>query len=75
MLTGVRKMTSDECANKNFGVLIRALGDVIDIGSEVFEDQVMCELDLPHLLAFAKQCCQAEAKAWELRRKGEQLMK
>jgi hypothetical protein len=74
-LTGARQMTSDQCANKSFGALIRALGDVIDTGSEVFDDQVMCELDLPHLPAFAKQCRQVEAKAGELGRKAEQLMK
>ncbi|WLH92821.1 hypothetical protein PSH87_12985 [Pseudomonas sp. FP453] len=62
-LTGARQMTSDQCANKSFGALIRALGDVIDTGSEVFDDQVMCEQDLPHLPAFAKQCRQVEAKA------------
>ncbi|OWQ42508.1 hypothetical protein PflCFBP13510_12370 [Pseudomonas fluorescens] len=74
-LTGARQMTSDQCANKSFGALIRALGDVIDTGSEVFDDQVMCEQDLPHLPAFAKQCRQVEAKAGELGRKAEQLMK
>ncbi|MCF5691128.1 hypothetical protein GIV23_12155 [Pseudomonas sp. PA-1-2A] len=74
-LTGARQMTSDQCANKSFGALIRALGDVIDTGSEVFDDQVMCELDLPHLPAFAKQCRQVEAKAGELGRKAEQLMR
>ena len=74
-LTGARQMTSDQCANKSFGALIRALGDVIDTGSEVFVDQVMCEQDLPHLPAFAKQCRQVEAKAGELGRKAEQLMK
>ncbi|NMX26236.1 hypothetical protein HBO14_06795 [Pseudomonas sp. WS 5406] len=74
-LTGARQMTSDQCANKSFGALIRALGDVIDTGSEVFDDQVMCERDLPHLPAFAKQCRQVEAKAGELGRKAEQLMK
>ncbi|CAI2797074.1 hypothetical protein K7402_04965 [Pseudomonas fluorescens group sp.] len=74
-LTGARQMTSDLCANKSFGALIRALGDVIDTGSEVFDDQVMCEQDLPHLPAFAKQCRQVEAKAGELGRKAEQLMK
>ena len=73
-LTGARKMTSDQCANKSFGALIRALGDVIDTGSEVFDDQVMCEQDLPHLPAFAKQCRQVEAKAGELGRKAEQLL-
>ncbi|SFX25794.1 hypothetical protein SAMN03159316_1305 [Pseudomonas sp. NFR02] len=74
-LTGARQMTSDQCANKSFGALIRALGDVIDTGSEVFDDRVMCEQDLPHLPAFAKQCRQVEAKAGELGRKAEQLMK
>ncbi|EPJ90671.1 hypothetical protein [Pseudomonas sp. CFT9] len=74
-LTGARQMTSDQCANKSFGALIRALGDVIDTGSEVFDDQMMCEQDLPHLPAFAKQCRQVEAKAGELGRKAEQLMK
>lgn len=73
-LTGARQMTSDQCANKSFGALIRALGDVIDTGSEVFDDQVMCELDLPHLPPFAKQCRQVEAKAGELGRKAEQLL-
>ena len=74
-LTGARQMTSDQCANKSFGALIRALGDVIDTGSEVFDDQVMCELDLPHLPAFVKQCRQVEAKAGELGRKAEQVLK
>lgn len=74
-LTGSRQMTSDQCANKSFGALIRALGDVIDTGSEVFDDQVMCEQDLPHLPAFVKQCRQVEAKAGELGRKAEQLIK
>ncbi|WP_339426337.1 hypothetical protein [Pseudomonas proteolytica] len=73
-LTGARQMTSDQCANRSFGALIRALGDVIDTGSEVFDDQVMCEQDLPHLPAFAKQCRQVEAKAGELGRKAEQLL-
>ncbi|WP_439864510.1 hypothetical protein [Pseudomonas antarctica] len=73
-LTGARQMTSDQCANKSFGALIRALGDVIDTGSDVFDDQVMCELDLPHLPAFAKQCRQVEAKAGELGRRAEQLL-
>ncbi|WP_347169052.1 hypothetical protein AAHI06_16725 [Pseudomonas salmasensis] len=73
-LIGARQMTSDQCANKSFGALIRALGDVIDTGSEVFDDQVMCELDLPHLPAFAKQCRQVEAKAGELGRRAEQLL-
>lgn len=73
-LTGARQMTSDQCANRSFGALIRALGDVIDTGSEVFDDQVMCELDLPHLPAFAKQCRQVEAKAGELGRRAEQLL-
>lgn len=73
-LTGARQMTSDQCANKSFGALIRALGDVIDTGSEVFDDQVMCVQDLPHLPAFAKQCRQVEAKAGELRRKAESLI-
>jgi hypothetical protein len=73
-LTGARQMISDQCANKSFGALIRALGDVIDTGSEVFDDQVMCELDLPHLPAFAKQCRQVEAKAGELGRRAEQLL-
>lgn len=73
-LTGARQMTSDQCANKSFGALIRALGDVIDTGSEVFDDQVMCEQDLPHLPAFARQCRQVEAKAGELRRKAEALL-
>ncbi|EPL03907.1 hypothetical protein [Pseudomonas sp. CF161] len=73
-LTGARQMTSEQCANKSFGALIRALGDVIDTGSEVFDDQVMCEQDLPHLPAFAKQCRQVEAKAGELGRRAEQLL-
>ncbi|MDD1135813.1 hypothetical protein [Pseudomonas shahriarae] len=74
-LTGARQMISDQCANKSFGALIRALGGVIDTGSEVFDDQVMCEQDLPHLPAFVKQCRQVEAKAGELGRKAEQLIK
>jgi hypothetical protein len=73
-LIGARHLDSDLCANKSFGALIRALGDVIDTGSEVFDDQVMCEQDLPHLPAFAKQCRQVEARAGELGRKAEQLM-
>ncbi|AZE73159.1 hypothetical protein C4K00_2931 [Pseudomonas synxantha] len=47
---------------------------MIDTGSEVFDDHVMCELDLPHLPAFAKQCRQVEAKAGELGRRAEQLL-
>jgi hypothetical protein len=39
-LIGARQMTSEQCANKSLGALIRALGDVIDTGSEVFDDQV-----------------------------------
>lgn len=74
-LIGARYLGSDQCANKSFGALIRALGDVIDTGSEVFDDQVMCVEDLPHLPAFAKQCRQVEARAGELGRKAEQLMK
>jgi len=74
-LIGARHLESDQCANKSFGALIRALGDVIDTGSEVFDDQVMCVEDLPHLPAFAKQCRQVEARAGELGRKAEQLMK
>jgi hypothetical protein len=66
-LIGARHLDSDLCANKS-------LGDVIDTGSEVFDDQVMCEQDLPHLPAFAKQCRQVEARAGELGRKAEQLM-
>ncbi|WP_109785815.1 hypothetical protein [Pseudomonas sp. OV226] len=73
-LIGARQMTSVQCANKSFGALIRALGDVIDTGSEVFDDQVMCEEDLPHLPAFAKQCRQVEARAGELGRKAEALL-
>lgn len=73
-LIGARHLESDLCANKSFGALIRALGDVIDTGSEVFDDQIMCEQDLPHLPAFAKQCRQVEARAGELGRKAEQLM-
>ncbi|MDD1016880.1 hypothetical protein [Pseudomonas rubra] len=74
-LIGARHLESDQCANKSFGALIRALGDVIDTGSEVFDDQVMCAEDLPHLPAFAKQCRQVEARAGELGRKAEQFMK
>lgn len=73
-LIGARRLESDLCTNKSFGALIRALGDVIDTGSEVFDDQVMCEQDLPHLPAFARQCRQVEARAGELGRKAEQLM-
>lgn len=73
-LIGARQMDSDQCANKSFGALIRALGDVIDTGSEVFDDQVMCEVDLPHLPAFAAQCRQVEARAGELGRKAEALL-
>lgn len=73
-LIGARQMPSEQCANKSFGALIRALGDVIDTGSEVFDDQVMCEEDLPHLPAFAKQCRQVEARAGELGRKAEALL-
>lgn len=73
-LTGARQMTGHQCANKSYGALIRAFGDVIDTGSEVFDDQVMCEQDLPHLPEFAKQCRQVEAKAGELRRKAEALI-
>lgn len=73
-LTGARQMQSEQCANKSFGALIRALGDVIDTGSEVFDDQVMCEADLPHLPAFVTQCRQVEARAGELGRKAESLL-
>ena len=73
-LIGARQMTRDQCANKSFGALIRALGDVIDTGSDVFDDQVMCEADLPQLPAFAKQCRQVEARAGELGRKAEELL-
>ncbi|MGC5702994.1 hypothetical protein J4P02_22565 [Pseudomonas sp. NFXW11] len=73
-LIGARQMQSQQCANKSFGALVRALGDVIDTGSEVFDDQVMSEEDLPLLPAFAKQCRQVEARAGELRRKAEQLI-
>jgi len=73
-LIGARQMQSEQCANKSFGALIRALGDVIDTGSEVFDDQVMSEDDLPHLPAFAKQCRQVEARAGELGRKAEELV-
>lgn len=73
-LIGARHLDSDLCANKSFGALIRALGDVIDTGSEVFDDQVMCKDDLPHLPAFAKQCRQVEARAGELGRKAEALI-
>lgn len=73
-LIGARQMGSQQCANKSFGALVRALGDVIDTGSEVFDDQVMSEDDLPLLPAFAKQCRQVEARAGELRRKAEQLI-
>lgn len=73
-LIGARQMGSQQYANKSFGALVRALGDVIDTGSEVFDDQVMSEDDLPLLPAFAKQCRQVEARAGELRRKAEQLI-
>lgn len=73
-LIGARQMQTEQCANKSFGALIRALGDVIDTGSEVFDDQVMCEEDLPHLPAFAEQCRQVEARAGELGRKAETLI-
>lgn len=73
-LIGARQMESQQCANKSFGALVRALGDVIDTGSEVFDDQVMCEEDLPHLPAFAKQCRQVEARAGELGRRAEELL-
>lgn len=73
-LTGARHMTDDHCVNKSFGALIRAFGDVINTGSEVFDDQVMCEQDLPLLPKFAEQCRQVEAKAGELGRKAEQLI-
>jgi hypothetical protein len=35
---------------------------------------MMCEEDLPHLPAFAKQCRQVEARAGELGRKAEALL-
>ncbi|WP_223483656.1 hypothetical protein [Pseudomonas sp. A-RE-19] len=73
-LIGARQMATEQCANKSFGALIRALGDVIDTGSEVFDDQVMSEEDMPHLPAFAKQCRQVEARAGELGRKAEELI-
>ena len=73
-LIGARHLDSDQCANKSFGALIRALGDVINTGSEVFDDQVMCDLDLPLLPAFAKECRQVEARAGELGRRAEALI-
>lgn len=73
-LIGARQMASEHCANKSFGALIRALGHVIDTGSEVFDDQVMSEEDMPNLPAFAKQCRQVEARAGELGRKAEELI-
>lgn len=73
-LIGARQMATEQCANKSFGALIRALGDVIDTGSEVFDDQVMCDEDMPHLPAFARQCRQVEARAGELGRKAEELI-
>ncbi|MGF6166320.1 hypothetical protein ABIE16_005644 [Pseudomonas sp. 2725] len=73
-LIGARQMATDQCGNKSFSALIRALGDVIDTGSEVFDDQVMSEKDLPHLPAFAKECRQVEARAGELGRKAEEMI-
>ncbi|RON24424.1 hypothetical protein BK660_01770 [Pseudomonas brassicacearum] len=73
-LIGARQLANEQCANKSFGALIRALGDVIDTGSEVFDDQVMCEADMPHLPAFAKECRQVEARVGELGRKAEELI-
>lgn len=70
-LTGARRIQSEACANLSFGSLIRAMGNLIDSGSEVFDDQVMCEKDLHLLPEFAKHCRQAEAKAGELGRKAE----
>ncbi|MNJ02762.1 hypothetical protein D3C73_1628350 [compost metagenome] len=67
-------MQTEQCANRSFGALIRALGDVIDTGSDVFDDQVMGGEDLPHLPAFAKQCRQVEARAGELGRQAEELI-
>ncbi len=73
-LIGARQMQTEQCANKSFGALVRALGDLIDTGSEVFDDQVMCEQDLPLLPDFARQCRQVEAKAGQLGRKAEALI-
>nr|WP_256578021.1 hypothetical protein [Pseudomonas sp. Irchel s3h17] len=73
-LIGARQMQTEQCANRSFGALIRALGDVIDTGSDVFDDQVMGGEDLPHLPAFAKQCRQVEARAGELGRQAEELI-
>lgn len=73
-LIGARQMQTEQCANRSFGALIRALGDVIDTGSDVFDDQVMGGEDLPHLPAFAKQCRQVEARAGELGRQAEEFI-
>lgn len=73
-LIGARQMVTEQCGNKSFSALIRALGDVIDTGSEVFDDQVMSEKDMPHLPAFAKECRQVEARAGELGRKAEEMI-
>lgn len=73
-LTGARRVISDQCANKSFASLIRAMGDLIDTGSEIFDDSVMCELDMPNLPSFASRCRQAEAKAGELAGKAEALI-
>ncbi|MFJ3486604.1 hypothetical protein ACIPL1_24845 [Pseudomonas sp. NPDC090202] len=73
-LIGARHLESDQCANKSFGALIRALGDVIDTGSEVFDDQVMCEADLPLLPEFAKRCRQVIARAGELNVQAERIL-
>lgn len=73
-LIGARHMEGHQCANKSFGALVRALGDVINTGSEVFDDQVMCERDLPLLPAFVEQCRQVEARVGEQRRKAEALL-
>lgn len=73
-LIGARHLGSDMSANKSFGALVRALGDVIDTGSEVFDDQIMCEQDLHLLPVFAEQCRQVEARAGELGRRAEYLI-
>ncbi|MDP9512329.1 hypothetical protein Q7O56_25190 [Pseudomonas protegens] len=71
-LIGARQMQSEQWANKSFGALVSALGDVIDTSSEVFDDQIMSEEDIPHLPAFAGECRQVEARqgSWGVRTAG-----
>lgn len=73
-LTGARHLAAGPSASSSFSKLIRALGDVIDTGTEVFDDQTLDEADIPHLPAFIKQLRQVEARAGELIAKAEVVL-